>query len=108
MTMHGSDNVDLSPLRAADWPAHADRLADRIAARLGSPPRPLPAPLQLAFEAVSGRVLLAAAITILLGTGFVALLGSADEPVPFVTDLISGERAPTAANVYLALRGYQP
>lgn len=108
MTMHGWDNVDLSPLRDATWAAHADRLADRIAAALGSSPRPLPAPLQLAFEALSGRVLVAAAIMILLGSGFVALVGTAEVPVPTVTDLVSGERAPTAADVYLALRGYQP
>lgn len=108
MTVNGPGNIDLSPLRDADWAAHADRLADRIAARLGSPPRPLPAPLQLAFEAASRRVLLAAAVVILIGTGCIAILGTYDTPAPTVTDLIRGERAPTAANVYLALRGYQP
>jgi hypothetical protein len=102
------DPIDLSGLRDRDWTNHAERLASRVAAGLGQMPRRLPSPLQLTFEVVASRVAASAAAVFVVAVACAQLWGGNSAPTPSLADLIDGERAPTAADVYLAMRGYQP
>jgi anti-sigma-K factor RskA len=102
------DLIDLSSLRDQHWADHADRLASRVAAGLGEMPRRLPTPLQLTFELAAGRVAASAAAVVVIAIACAQLWGTSGAEAPSIADLIGGERAPTAADVYLAMRGQLP
>jgi hypothetical protein len=102
------DPIDLNALRGGEWPSHAERLASRVAAGLGLTPRRLPTPLQLTFEGAAGRVAASAAAVAVIAIASAQLWSTSTAPAPSLADLIGGERVPTAAEVYLAMRGYQP
>ncbi|MEX2285386.1 MAG: hypothetical protein WEE89_23070 [Gemmatimonadota bacterium] len=106
--MNQYDPIDLSSLRDQHWTDHADRLASRVAAGLGETPRSLPTPLQLTFEVAAGRVAASATAVVVIAIACAQLWGTSGAGTPSIADLIGSERVPTAADVYLAMRGQLP